>query len=118
MSRNKLADKEKDKDKAGQFAIRIAKSERAAFIALCERMDTTAAREIRRFIHEFIAASTPPVAVDGDGKDADLPDPKTVVPATVGATAETPFPVADAPTIEVAAGRTEISKKTRKRAKS
>jgi hypothetical protein len=42
--------------KDGQLLIRISKEERAAFVTLCERLDTTAAREIRRFIREFTAA--------------------------------------------------------------
>lgn len=36
--------------------IRIDKADRDAFVALCESLDTTAAREIRRFIREFTAA--------------------------------------------------------------
>lgn len=35
--------------------IRINDQERAEFISLCEDLDTSAAREVRRFIREFIA---------------------------------------------------------------
>jgi hypothetical protein len=41
--------------KDSQLLIRIASEERAAFIRLCEELDTTAAREIRRFIRDFTA---------------------------------------------------------------
>ncbi len=34
--------------------IRINDEERAQFIDLCETLDTSAAREVRRFIREFI----------------------------------------------------------------
>lgn len=39
--------------KDSQLLIRIAREERDAFLRLCERLDTTAARELRRFIREF-----------------------------------------------------------------
>lgn len=42
--------------KDSQLLIRIAGDERDAFLRLCEQLDTTAAREIRRFIREFRAA--------------------------------------------------------------
>ena len=38
-----------------QLVIRIKKSERDRFVALCDEMDTSAAREIRRFIRHFLA---------------------------------------------------------------
>lgn len=39
--------------KDSQLVIRIRKSERDAFVDLCDTLDTSAAREIRRFIREF-----------------------------------------------------------------
>lgn len=41
--------------KDSQFIIRISKEERAAFVDLCEELDTSAAREIRHFIRRFVA---------------------------------------------------------------
>lgn len=35
--------------------IRINDEERAKFITLCEELDTSAAREVRRFIRDFIS---------------------------------------------------------------
>lgn len=41
-------------DKDSQLVLRLNGEERDAFVALCKEMDTTAAREIRRFIREFL----------------------------------------------------------------
>ncbi|MEQ9261415.1 MAG: hypothetical protein RIG84_20195 [Roseovarius sp.] len=55
---NKKDDK-KDKKKAGkkdsQLILRLDKAERDEFIKLCKEMDTSAAREIRAFIRDFVA---------------------------------------------------------------
>ena len=45
----------KSKKKDSQLILRLDKSERDAFIATCKEMDTSAAREIRRFIRDFMA---------------------------------------------------------------
>lgn len=47
--------KKATKSKDAQLIIRVSKEERKAFIDLCESLDTSAAREIRRFMREFIA---------------------------------------------------------------
>ncbi|QUJ66413.1 hypothetical protein KDD30_09500 [Photobacterium sp. GJ3] len=48
----------RNKVKAGkknsQLVIRINGEERDAFVALCEELDTSAAREVRRFIRQFV----------------------------------------------------------------
>jgi hypothetical protein len=44
----------KKKKKNSQMIIRINDEERAQFIELCEELDSSAAREVRRFIREFI----------------------------------------------------------------
>ncbi|MEM8848586.1 MAG: hypothetical protein AAGE03_00990 [Pseudomonadota bacterium] len=41
--------------KDSQLVIRLKKSERDAFVSLCNDLDTSAAREIRRFIRRFLA---------------------------------------------------------------
>lgn len=46
----------KDKKKGSQLVIRVDKSERDDFVTLCEQLDTSAAREIRRFMREFVTA--------------------------------------------------------------
>lgn len=52
-----MSDTSKKKKKTNhdsQLVIRIKKSERDAFVSLCEELDTSAAREIRRFIRGFV----------------------------------------------------------------
>jgi hypothetical protein len=66
MSKHKSAGK--DKKKGSQFVIRVDKAERDAFVSLCDKLDTSAAREIRRFMRETVAAhavaeATPDAAV-------------------------------------------------------
>jgi hypothetical protein len=52
-----MADKtrKRSKPKNSQLLIRINEEERDLFLSLCDQHDTTAAREIRRFIRKFIA---------------------------------------------------------------
>lgn len=45
--------------KDSQLIIRINGEERDEFVDLCEEMDTSAAREIRRFIKEFVKQHKP-----------------------------------------------------------
>jgi len=47
--------KVKPNKKDSQLLIRISSAERERFLQVCENLDTTAAREIRLFIREFIA---------------------------------------------------------------
>jgi hypothetical protein len=42
--------------KNSQLLIRINDQERETFIDLCDELDTSAAREVRRFIREFIGS--------------------------------------------------------------
>jgi hypothetical protein len=52
-----LAEKKKTKKKNlkdSQLIIRIAESDRDRFVSLCNALDTSAAREIRRFIRDFL----------------------------------------------------------------
>lgn len=53
----KHKDGKKDK-KGSQLVIRVDKAERDAFVSLCDALDTSAAREIRRFMREWVAAKT------------------------------------------------------------
>ena len=50
-----MSGKRKAKKKNSQLVIRINDEERDQFVSLCEDLDTSAAREIRRFIREFLA---------------------------------------------------------------
>ncbi|WP_201751616.1 hypothetical protein [Paraglaciecola mesophila] len=44
----------KAKKKNSQLIVRINDQERAEFVDLCEELDTSAAREVRRFIRQFV----------------------------------------------------------------
>lgn len=82
----------KDKKKGSQLVIRVEKAERDAFVSLCDRLDTSAAREIRRFMRERVAAH------------AGAPAPAEVTPAADEAprTVDGAAPVGPAETPEVA----------------
>ncbi len=42
------------KKKSSQLVIRIDRAERDAFVDLCDAMDTSASREIRHFMRDFV----------------------------------------------------------------
>ena len=52
----RMAGKKKDKKKPkdSQLIIRINRVERDQFLNICDETDTTAAREIRKFIRKFV----------------------------------------------------------------
>lgn len=52
----KGVESKKSLKKNSQLVIRINDETRDNFVALCESLDTSAAREIRRFIREFTEA--------------------------------------------------------------
>ncbi|WP_321372380.1 hypothetical protein [uncultured Desulfuromusa sp.] len=55
MSETKKNRKNKKKD--SQLVIRINGEERDRFVSLCDELDTSAAREIRKFIKGFLATN-------------------------------------------------------------
>ena len=69
--------------KDSQLIIRVKGSERDAFVDLCEALDTSAAREIRRFMREFTlshggdAAPKPEAAPEMKSKEEPLSDGKS-----------------------------------------
>ena len=46
-----------DKDGEAKLVVRIETDLRDAFIEACQAIDTTASREVRRFIRDFLARS-------------------------------------------------------------
>lgn len=52
MAEHKKSKKKNPKD--GQLVIRVNKTDRDEFIALCDDLDTSAAREIRTFMKRFV----------------------------------------------------------------
>ncbi|MEA3363764.1 MAG: hypothetical protein U9Q61_10920 [Thermodesulfobacteriota bacterium] len=51
---NETEKNKKSKKKDSQLVIRINGAARDQFVSLCDELDTSAAREIRRFIKDFI----------------------------------------------------------------
>jgi len=89
MGKNKSDDKKKKK--TSQLVIRIDKSERDAFVRLCDANDTSAAREIRRFMRDWVVqnASAPEaIAAEEAPKVESPPAAVEVAVATPEASAE------------------------------
>lgn len=79
MSKHKSTGKEKKK--GSQLVIRVDKTERDAFVMLCDELDTSAAREIRRFMRELVAAHAGADAVpEVVAASVDISDVKGVEP--------------------------------------
>jgi hypothetical protein len=101
----------KDKKKSSQLVIRLDKTERDVFVKLCERMHTSAAREIRRFMREFVSANS--VSELGAGVELETavvpqaPDDAPVLDAVAAPEPESP--------VEVAVDETDRPKKKPKR---
>jgi hypothetical protein len=77
----------KDKKKGSQLVIRVDKAERDAFVMLCDHLDTSAAREIRRFMRELVAAhSSEDTRPDGKMETSVIADAHDEVPAIEEAT--------------------------------
>ncbi len=57
MGKHKKEKSDKDKDKEVKLVVRIEAGLRDAFIETCQDMDTTASREVRRFIRDFLKLS-------------------------------------------------------------
>ena len=96
MSKHKSHAKDKKKD--AQLVIRVDKGERDAFVRLCDQLDTSAAREIRRFMRERVAAHSAkdPVA-GGEGKNAVIADTTNDEPVRDNATSPETVTEADIP---------------------
>lgn len=109
MSKHKSHGKDKKKD--GQLVIRVDKAERGAFVRLCDQLDTSAAREIRRFMRELVAAQSGkgPFA-GGETENARVADTTSDEPVRDNATS--PETVAEA---DIPAPATETTKKMPKR---
>lgn len=68
----------KKERKDSQLILRINTKDRDDFVALCDALDTSAAREIRAFIRSFVAAhagSAPPPQSVEDASDEIADDP-------------------------------------------
>jgi hypothetical protein len=85
MSKNKSDTKKKNK--SSQLVIRIEKAERDTFVKLCDQMDTSAAREIRRFMRDWVAKHTPVPEYVAPAEADVQAEPESVLPEVA---AETP----------------------------
>jgi hypothetical protein len=74
--------KSKDKKKSSQMILRVEKHEKDAFIDKCKALDSSAARELRRFMREFVA--TDPAKVAPDREAVAEADPAEAGPAEAG----------------------------------
>lgn len=123
--KQKKADrKKKAGKKTAQLAIRIEKAERDAFVALCEAQDTSAAREIRRFMRDYVAAHAGTRAPAASGKPleseapAPAPEAPPKPPRARGAKAKTAEPASapaaapKAPRARRSTAKTETAAKT------
>lgn len=90
--------KQKDKKKGSQLVIRVEKEEKAQFLDLCETLDTSAGREIRRFMREFVAAKAGAATPAAEPAPKPEPEPE-------------PAPVAAAPAPEAAPEAAPVVKK-------
>lgn len=92
MSKHKSTGKEKKK--GSQLVIRVDKTERDAFVMLCDELDTSAAREIRRFMRELVAAHAGADAVpEAVATSVDISDVKGDEPVGVEPVGENPIAV-------------------------
>ena len=57
MGKHKKEKSDKDKDREVKLVVRIEAGLRDAFIEACQDVDTTASREVRRFIRDFLKLS-------------------------------------------------------------
>jgi hypothetical protein len=75
----------KDKKKSAQLVLRVEKAERDDFVALCERLDTTAAREIRRFMRDLVASHEQTTVVTEAQPVVAAPTPEPAIDAVEAA---------------------------------
>ena len=55
VPRKAVAPSKRRPKKDAQFVLRLDRAQRDKFVEVCQELDTSAAREIRRFIKGFIA---------------------------------------------------------------
>ncbi|HRX70366.1 MAG: hypothetical protein KDJ22_06415 [Candidatus Competibacteraceae bacterium] len=58
MGKHKKEKSDKNQDKEVKLVVRIEVGLRDAFIEACQERDTTASREVRRFIRDFLTRSS------------------------------------------------------------
>ena len=114
MSKNKAHGK--DKKKSSQLVIRLEKAERDAFVSLCDRLDTSASREIRRFMRELVAAHGVDGAASSDSEAPPVEEATDLEPASVDAAPTASVAEIAAAPGQANSGEAEKPKKKQKRA--
>lgn len=95
------SDEKKKKKKTSQLVIRVEKDERDAFVQSCDRLDTTAAREIRRFMREWVSHHAQPEAPTADEADPAAAEGQDAALGSSEAAAPAEAPPVEAPPVEV-----------------
>lgn len=72
--------KSKNKKKSSQMVLRVEKHEKDQFLDICKALDTSAARELRRFMREFVAANQPAAKPGAAEPTADVEEPVVAAP--------------------------------------
>ncbi|PYF08125.1 hypothetical protein C8J30_11463 [Rhodobacter viridis] len=98
--------KNKEKKKESQLVIRVEKAEKTAFLELCEALDTSAGRELRRFMREFVASNAAaaqaeqPAPKSRKAQKVEAPVATAEPGADVAAPTDADAPIEDAPETE------------------
>lgn len=105
--------KSKNKKKSSQMIIRVEKHEKDHFQNICTEMDTSAARELRRFMREFVATHSPAPATESEAPlpvQAEAEQVETAAAAPAETAVEAPAKATDADSAEA-----ESKKRTKKK---
>jgi hypothetical protein len=105
--------KSKNKKKSSQMVLRVEKHEKDQFQDICKDLDTSAARELRRFLREFVAAHSPAPATEPEAPlpvQAEAEPVEAAAAAPAEAAVEAPAEATDADSAE-AKGRKRAKKK-------
>lgn len=100
----------KKKKKGSQLVIRLDKGERDAFVALCDKLDTSAAREIRSFMRDWVGANATKAEVE--------PVTEQLATETVDAPAVTEAAPADTASSDTNADQSDAEIETEAKAKA
>lgn len=123
MPKDKHKKGDRKKKKAGkntsQLSIRLDKAERDAFVDLCKALDTSATREIHRFMRDFVASHSasqvPQAEADVGPAKAEAEPPASEAPAPMAETGpKRKSASAKAPAEGASAKRTRISSPVKK----
>lgn len=111
---SKRADKKKKKK--DKFVIRIAKDAKRSFLEVCESLESSAGKEIRRLMRGFVGTHAEPTAAE-EGENVvklDLPNVTADVPPATPDDAERSDTVTQKKTKKAQTGKKDLSGKKAK----